>query len=242
MKRIVAVCLALAASTAAFASAEWDYGRDRVIGSGSIRTEDRSVPPFSAIEVEGSGNVTLRQGIVQSVTVETDDNALPYVKTEVVGGVLHVGFKPGTRIMRLTRLEFRITAPRIEGIVIAGSGDVRAATPIEARSLSLEIRGSGSIDASLQADTLATRIGGSGDINVDGQARDLSVTINGSGSVRARDLLSSTADVHINGSGSADLTAQDDIQVQISGSGSVLYGGGARATVRSTGSGTAQER
>jgi hypothetical protein len=242
VKYIAALCLALVASTAAFASGEWDYGRDRVIGSGFVRTENRNVAPFSAIEVEGSGNVTLSQGLMQSVTVETDDNALEIVKTEVVGGVLHLGLKRGVRIARLTRLEFRVTAPRIEGIVISGSGDVWGATPIMAGSLSLAIHGSGNIDATVQADTLRADIGGSGDIRLQGQTRNISISVNGSGNVRARDLVSASADVRINGSGSADITAREDILVNINGSGDVTYGGGARVTVRSSGSGTARER
>jgi hypothetical protein len=242
MKKLITICVALLAGAAAFASGAWDYGANRVIGSGNVRSESRTVPSFTAIEVEGSGTVTLSQGIVQSFSVETDDNVMDLVKTEVVGGVLHLGFVHDVSIGRLTRLAFRITAPRIDGIVISGSGDVHAATVLRTSSLSLEIRGSGSIDASVNTDSLQTHVGGSGGINVAGSARDLSVTIDGSGSVRARDLESGTANVRINGSGGADVTVQDTIMININGSGDVSYGGGAKATVRSSGSGTARQR
>lgn len=242
MKKLIVVCVALLAGAAAFASGTWDYGSNRFYGSGNVQTESRAVPAFTAIEVEGSGIVTLSQGIVQSLSVETDDNIMDRVKTEVVGGVLRLGFQPGTSIVRMTRLAFRITAPRIDGIVISGSGDVRAATPLRTSSLSMEIRGSGSIDASVDADAVRAAIGGSGGITVGGHAGDLSVTIDGSGSVRARDLASATADVHVNGSGGVDVTASDTIAININGSGDVSYGGGAKATIRSSGSGTARQR
>jgi hypothetical protein len=241
MKKLVVVCMALLAGAAAFASGTGDYG-NRVIGSGFVRTENRTVPSFTNIDVEGSGIVTLSQGIVQSVSVETDDNIMGLVKTEVVGGVLHLGFVPGTSVGRMTRLSFRITAPRIDGIVISGSGDVHAAAPLRTSALGLEIRGSGSIDASVEADTVRATIGGSGGINVNGHTGDLSVTINGSGSLQARDLASLTADIRVNGSGGADVTVRDTIAITISGSGNVSYGGGAKATVRSSGSGTARQR
>jgi hypothetical protein len=242
MKKLIVVCVALLAGAAAFASGAWDYSTNRVIGSGSVRTETRGVPSFTAIEVDGSGIVTLSQGIAQSLSVETDDNIMDLVRTEVIGGVLHLGLVPGTSIARMTRLEFRVTAPRIDAIVISGSGDVHTATPLRTSSLDLDIRGSGSIDASVEADTLRTHIGGSGGINVAGRAGDLSVTIDGSGSVRARDLASMTADVRVNGSGGVDVTARDTIAISINGSGDVSYGGGAKATVRSSGSGTARQR
>ena len=242
MKKLIVVFMALVAGAAAFASGTWDYGTNRVIGSGAVRTESRNVPAFTAIEVEGSGIVTLSQGIVQSLTVETDDNIMSVVKTEVVGGVLHLGFVPGTSVGRMTRLAFRITAPRIEGIVISGSGDVRAATPLRASTISMEIRGSGTIDASVEADSLRAAIGGSGGINVAGHASDLSVTIDGSGALKARDLAAVTADVHVNGSGAVDVTVRDTIAISINGSGDVTYGGSAKATVHSSGSGTARQR
>jgi len=242
VKTVMAACIVLFVAAGAFASGEWDYGRDRIIGSGNVRTEDRTVPAFRSIELEGSGNVTLSQGPVQSLSVETDDNVLGAVETEVVGGVLHLGFKRGTRIGRLTLLEFRVTAPRVDAVVISGSGDVRAATTLRATTLRLDIRGSGNIDASIDVDVLRAGVSGSGDITVDGSAREISVSIDGSGNVKARGLSSTSADVRINGSGDADVTATDAITVAINGSGDVLYGGGAKATVRASGSGTARER
>ncbi len=243
LRIVAAACLALFGATGAFASGEWDYGENRITGSGFLQTQSRSVPSFTGIEVEGSGTVILSQGLVQSVSVETDDNVLRVVKTEVVAGVLHLGFQPGVRINRLTKLEFRITAPMIDSIAISGSGDARAMTPLRAQSLSLAVRGSGSINATpLDAEIVRVEIGGSGDIVASGQARQLMVNIGGSGSVRARDLTSASADVRISGSGSADVTASDAIAISISGSGSVLYGGGAKATIRASGSGAARER
>jgi hypothetical protein len=236
-----AFCAALS-TTAAFASGGWDYDNGRIQGSGIVRSQDRTVSSFTSMELEGSGDVTLSQGLVRSVSVETDDNVLRVVRTEVVGGVLHLGFQPGTRIGRITRLSFRITAPAIEAITISGSGDVRTATAFHAQAFQLHIGGSGNIDASVSADTVRAEIAGSGDITVDGRASQLSVSIDGSGSLRARGLQTASTDVQVNGSGSVDVTASDTVVITINGSGDVTYGGGARATVRSSGSGTARQR
>ena len=58
-----AACLALgfflAAAAAGFASGDYENGW--VSGSGHVTTEDREVPSFTAIELEGSGNVTIRR-------------------------------------------------------------------------------------------------------------------------------------------------------------------------------------
>ncbi len=237
--RAIPLCLALLTAAGAFATGEQEgLLGNWVSGSGFVRTESRDVPRFTAIEVDGSGNVTLSQGVVQSLSVETDDNILPLITTEVIGGVLHLGTRPNSRITHMTKLEFRINAPTIERIVIAGSGSVRGITPLRSDRMALEIRGSGDIDTELAVYGLSARIGGSGSINAQGRATELTVDIGGSGSVNAHDLASSAARVRINGSGGASVHAENTLDVNISGSGSVTYSGGATPSVRSSGSGS----
>jgi hypothetical protein len=236
----IAIMLAAAASTA-LAAGMFESDSRWITGSGVLRTEDRTVPGFSRIVVEGSGDVVLSQGFVQSLSIEADDNVLPAVKTEVIGGVLHLGFKRGTHISRVQRLVFRITAVRIEGIEIAGSGSVHGMTPLTSSAMTLDIGGSGSIDAELDTATLTAGIGGSGSIEVSGHADRLSVTINGSGGFSGRQLRSADARVQINGSGDATLDVTDTIDVRIAGSGNVTYRGGARATIQASGSGRVRQ-
>ena len=243
MKRLVRFSLLCAAflslSCAAFALGDWEYGTPKwITGSGRVETETRAVPGFTGIEVEGSGNVTLSQGVRQQLSVEADDNILPAVTTKVEGGILHLGFAPGTRITGMTRLEFRITAPEIRGITISGSGNVRTATVLRGDSLALRIGGSGSIDGEIDVRSLESDIGGSGSIRVRGRAGSQTVAINGSGSVEARELSSLTSDVQVNGSGNVTVTATETISIGLSGSGDVFYGGTAAVTIRSSGSGT----
>jgi hypothetical protein len=243
MQRIVSPIVFFALvllGAAAFAAGDWESS-DRIVGSGWLETERRSVPSFTAIEVEGSGNVILSQGLLQSVSVESDDNILPVIKTEVIGNVLHLGFERGTRISRMTKLEFRITIAEITGITISGSGDVRADTTLRSDRLSLDIRGSGGIESDIDAGRLACGISGSGDIDVRGRAERLAVTINGSGSVRASELRSAEVEVSINGSGSSSVNASDSLTADLSGSGSVEYRGDPKMTLKASGSGSVRK-
>ena len=239
LNRVIPACLVILAAASAFAGGRQEgLLGDWVSGSGFVRTESRSVPDFTAIEVDGMGTVTLSQGLVQSVSVETDDNILPVITTEVIGGVLHLGTLPNTHITNVTKLEYRINAPSIEGITIAGSGSVRAVTPLRAERMALEIRGSGDIATELAVRSLEARIAGSGSIGVKGRASELSVNIGGSGSLEARELASSTARVRITGSGGASINAARTLDVSIAGSGSVTYTGAAALSVQASGSGS----
>jgi len=230
----MAVVFVLAASAAAFASGDFEG----IAGSGSIQGQDRAVPAFQAVVVEGSGTLTVRQGPPGPVHVETDDNLLPLVRTEVVGGVLHLGFVPDAHVMHVTRLEFTVSAPTVTALTVAGSGTIQAASPLRGDSLALDIRGSGTIACDAQVSSLELGIGGSGRIQTGGTADHIVVTIEGSGTVKARGLASTTAEVKISGSGDAVVFVTRALDVSINGSGNVRYGGGARTTVHSSGSGS----
>jgi len=225
----------LLAATGVFA-----LGARESAGSGNVGRENRTVPAFTAIVIEGSGNVTLSQESSQSVSVETDDNLLPLVKTEVRAGVLYLGFKPGTRPVHVSQLEFLIGVPKLTAVKISGSGNLHATGLIRADELALEISGSGSIYSELAVGRLTVAISGSGGMTAEGKADQLALTINGSGSMQAHDLVSGTAEVAVNGSGEAVVNARRAISIEVSGSGRVAYGGGAKATITKSGLGVVQ--
>ena len=222
------------------ASGAFALGAREFEGSGVVRMESRSVAAFTAIVIEGSGNVTLSQGNAQSVSVETDDNLLPLVKTDVRAGVLYLGLKEGVRPMHLSQLEFRISVPKLTAVKISGSGNLHATGLIRAEALTLEISGSGGIYSELDVGRLGVTISGSGGMTAEGKAAEISVVISGSGSVQAHDLVSGTAVVSVNGSGEAVINARRAISINVSGSGRVAYGGGAEATITKSGSGVIQ--
>jgi hypothetical protein len=209
-------------------------------GSGVVRTESRTLAAFTAIVIEGSGTVTLSQGSAQSVSVETDDNLLPLVKTEVRAGVLYLGFKEDVRTVHVSQLEFVITVPKLTGVKISGSGNLHTSGLVRAETLTLEISGSGGIYSELDVGRLAVTISGSGGMTAEGKAAQISVKISGSGSVQAHDLVSGTAEVSVSGSGEAVINARRTISINVSGSGRVAYGGGAEATITKSGSGVVQ--
>src|SRR5687767_96183 len=64
---------------------------DSVNGSGKITTEPRTVSGFSTISLSGSGRLIVEQTGTESLTVTTDDNLLPYIKTEVRANRLELG-------------------------------------------------------------------------------------------------------------------------------------------------------
>jgi hypothetical protein len=187
-------------------------------GSGKRATEERSVPPFTAVRLDGSAEVTIEIGKEQKVTIELDDNLLSSVKTEVVDNTLVIGAKKGfsTRV----GLHVRIVAPKIEGVAVNGSGVVHV--------------------SGLQGEAFRVDISGSGDITASGAVDRVEADISGSGSADLTKLVAKDALGKVGGSGDIAFDATSTLKAEVSGSGTVRYKGSPKVESHVTGSGTVE--
>ena len=211
-------------------------GLRAVRGSGKLVTESRDVSDFDRVSLAGSGEVILIQGETESLTIETDDNVMRYITSEVEGGTLTLGTESG-KLVSPTRLKFTLRVKDLSGLRISGSGDIDAER-FDTDDLEIVVSGSGDvrIDA-LMASKVQARISGSGDVELAGEATGQEVTISGSGKYRGGDLRSETVSVTISGSGNATLWTTASLDARLTGSGSVSYYGNPLTDVSSSGSG-----
>lgn len=211
-------------------------------GSGTSRTEDRALAGFTAVALDGSFNVVLRQGVRDAVRVSADDNLLPLIETRVVtrDGVptLEIGARPGASFRARRGIVVTVDVVALRAITLTGSGDV-SGDALTLPALQLRLRGSGDIRLThLDAGDLRVRVSGSGDVWLDGRANTLVVSMAGSGDVHARELQAQDATVTVAGSGDVRLNAQRTLNASIAGSGSVHHSGPATLTRALAGSGS----
>src|SRR6266550_6637138 len=95
---------------------------DSIGGSGKIITEPRTVSGFSKVSLSGSGQVVIEQTGMESLTVTTDDNLLPYIKAEVHGDTLELGSKEMTNIRPTDDIIFKLTVKNLDELHVSGSG------------------------------------------------------------------------------------------------------------------------
>lgn len=194
-----------------------------IAGSGKIVTEPRTVSGFSAVSLSGSGRVVVEQTGTESLTVTTDDNLLPYIRTEVHGNTLELGTKdPMTNLNPTEDIVFKLTVKKLDDVRISGSGQA-------------DLKG-------LTENQLQVRISGSGDMTGQGAVDDLDLRISGSGSYTGQALKSRHATVGVSGSGSVVVNASDTLHASVSGSGSVEYVGDPQVTQNVSGSGSVHRR
>lgn len=194
-------------------------------GSGDLITETQQIRNFDSIALSGWGEVIVTQNGNESLTIETDDNVMRHVKTEVESGTLKLGFEAGFNIISPSRLVFHVSVDDLAGLSISGSGNIESAR-IETGRLDVAISGSGDVQiADLTASRVEAEISGSGGIDLAGNVKVQNVSISGSGKYLAGDLCSESIRVSISGSGDATLCATETLDSNISGSGSLSYYG-----------------
>ncbi len=209
----------------------------RIRGSGNAAQEKREVSGFSAVNFGGSGELSIQQGNQESLTVEADDNILPYIRSDVENGRLILGFKRGVSVSTRSPIRFTLMVKELNGLELSGSGKTRTG-PLTSQDFKVHLSGSGEIRiAALDAETLVADISGSGNMEIPGKVGRQQVHISGSGRYYAPELDSQSADVSVSGSGDCTLRVEQSLTAHISGSGSVEYYGNPSVTKKVSGSG-----
>ena len=196
MKKLLVISLI---SLFALTSCHWH----RIRGNGSIKTETRDVAAFDAISCDGGYDVQIDCQEKQSLAIETDENLLPLVKTEVHNNTLHVYTKG--MLFPTNRIRIAVSIPNITEFTSNGSTD-------------------GEINK-VSNNALDVYIHGSGKLYLNGKSGNVKINTSGSSKIDATSLISEKSDIQINGSGNIQVYATNSIAVQINGSGTVKYRG-----------------
>jgi hypothetical protein len=211
-----------------------------VVGSGNIVQETRSVTGATGVDMGSVANLTIEQGAPEELILQTDDNLLALILTDVQGGILVIRNAPGFDLQPSQRMEAHLTLSSIDSITLSGVGSIRVPDLMTTTQLELTLSGVGDIEIfDLDAQTSDALISGIGDIVVDGQVDDqlITLTLGSIGDYDAEDLSSETVDVEIAGSGSATVRVSTTLNANITGSGSVFYHGSPVVTRTGNGSG-----
>jgi hypothetical protein len=210
----------------------------RVKGNGNMKTEERTEGAFTG--VESRSNFSTYVGIgPQSIKIEAEENLLPYIETYVDNGVLRIDTKEGFWLKTNRSLKIYVTSPRLNKLIVSGSGDMEGTTKItDSSKIDLNVHGNAGMKLEVDAPNVSADLSGNGDIEVKGQARDFSGKSTGNGNIKAMELQTENGKIEIYGNGTADVFASVKLDVTIGGNGSVRYKGNAQTSTHITGNGS----
>ncbi|MFI5159849.1 MAG: head GIN domain-containing protein [Sphingobacteriales bacterium] len=245
LKGLLIVFFALTATQAVFAAQATD----------SLSTIEPHVSNFDKLKIEGPVDIQIVQGTTESLKITAPTEVIDRIVAEVTGNTLNIRNKHdnwsqsekswyGDKSVwqkKHYRIKAWLTVNMLKSISLSGSGTAKFAEGIKADNLELRLRGSGNMEGKIDTHSLITTISGSGNIKLSGNANNSRLKVSGSGVFAAPELLTSSSNVHVSGSGDAKINASDNITAGVSGSGRVNYTGAVK-NVMSTTSGSGSIR
>jgi hypothetical protein len=228
-----------------------------IIGSGNVIRQIFEVSGFDQIQLDTVGTVQIVQGDSDSLTIETDDNILPYLNVKVPGDTLILVGKNNTNLEPSLSITYYLTVKDIQAITTNTSGDITADSiaadkfdifvngsgdvqldRADVQQLSISSDGSGQVTVDeLAAETVSAQILASGNIQLSGKADSLDLKSSGSGDALLDDLQTSNVHADFQASGHASLWVLSTLDVAIGGSGNISYYGTPDITQNLTGTG-----
>jgi hypothetical protein len=149
----------------------------------ALAVETVPVPRFNSVELRGGGEVTVRPGPVQRVTLVEGSSRFTNVYM-TRGGKLRID-ACNNRCPDPYRLRVEIQSPNVPDVAISGGGSIKAVQGFASQShLAAAVNGGGAIDLrAVDALNVSAAVNGGGRVAVR-PGRTLSAAVNGGGEVR----------------------------------------------------------
>ena len=172
-------------------------------GSGTSKTEQRSVTGFKRVDAGGALNVEIDANKDFSVSVEADDNLLQNIKTEVSGDTLKI-YSDG-KISPSAKLNVKISMPSIEGLNLSGASDGKI--------------------TNVRADSLELKASGASEVTISGETKKFEADASGASEIDAENLKVEDGKVEASGASSASVSVTNNLEADASGASSISYTG-----------------
>ena len=210
---------------------------ETVVGSGQQARETRPVANISEVFVSGSGTLYLKQGGEESLEVESDDNLMPYILTRVENGKLSIEMKNGSFQTKLG-FNYYLTVRTLGAIETSGSVNIHG-DELSAQTIYIQIHGSSKMRLrSLYAQTARLLVDGAGILEIEkGSTKKQMLHLSGAGIMDLLGVQNESTELAVHGASRAELEVLRELNVQVSGSGSVRYRGKPKITQTIMGAG-----
>ena len=200
---------------------------EKIKGNGNQKTENRSTAEYDEIKLQGYFDVDLVAGKEGEISVQAEENLLPYIKVEVEGNVLKIYQEKGKNLQVSRGNKILITVPfdKISAVNLSGSGDINTKNQIKTEKITATLSGSGDLNIDVDASEVEAKLSGSGDVRLKGKSDKLVAKISGSGDISASDLMTKDVEAGISGSGDIKVNCTESLNARVSGSGDIFYSG-----------------
>lgn len=189
----------------------------------SIAQQTRNVADFNVIKAGDTFNIIVSQSDTNYVHVDADEKSQLLIKTEVKDSTLSI---IGTaNITSDNPVLINVGVKSLSKLNITGSANVKSGNKLTCGKLTIESNGAGMVHLDVKANEVITKISGIGNVTLIGTSQMIDATLSGPGNLIATNMEVDKAIVKVSGAGDAKVNVKQNLDVDISGSGSVIYKG-----------------
>lgn len=198
--------------------------------TGDVKTETRSIDPFTEIFVEDKVNVILTEdtSLAPEVTVEAGEKLIPLIRTEVVNGVLRIRNDNRCDFTRRYDVPVNVYVRCKRNLVLItnkGTGDVTNTDTCTAPYIDLNAISAGNIRLQMNAGSVYTHQHSAGDVEIFGNAQEVIVYNTGNGFTITDECQAPYCWVYTRSTGKITLFPTTTLISEIEGPGNVYYRG-----------------
>ena len=208
-------------------------------GSGNVIKQTRETGNFNSITIKYPAQITVTQGLSESVKIEAEDNLLAGLQTRVRGDTLEIFYKEenNKHVNPTKPVKIMVIVKELKDVNFDSAGDLTLAG-IKSDDLNISVSGAGNLKVNdVVAKSLSSRSERRSMVAA-GETDDFNLTISGFGSFNGKDLHNKTAQIDLSGAGSATIWADEELDAQVSGVGSINYYGSPSVTKQVSGVGS----
>jgi hypothetical protein len=208
---------------------------ETIEGSGNMVTDTRPMDVFSRINVAGNFKVMLEQGDNHGVTIDTDDNFLPFISTEVVGNELIIKFDQKTYLHK--QIDVYITFSKLDELSMTAGANTETVTTLNGQTIKMLARAGAMASLSLNYDEVHLDALAGSMIDLAGTAKKLTVESNAGAQIRAGDFIVEVCKISANAGSQNDIYVTQNLDASASSGSQIRFAGNPEVKNISTSSG-----
>ncbi len=197
---------------------------ERVRGNGEVTTLERDIDGFTGVSACCSMNVELAEGDF-SIRIEAESNLQEFVKTEVKGDRLEVGYVSGANFKSTEPINVYITLPHLAYLKASSSSTVKGTNTFHGDDLEVDVSSSATASLAFEGRSVSTDASSSATLVIEGAADEFAGDASSSSRIDAGKLTAKHGKADVSSSADITLNVAESLRAKASSSGSVSYYG-----------------
>jgi len=202
------------------------------------KKETRSVSGFTGIDASGVFDITVTKGNTESLAIEAEAEVMPYVRSEVRGGVLYLYLDNGNKLKNIKSLKASVVMKNLDKVSLSGACKLTADDLFTPDKFKAECSGASGMTVNVNTGQLSIETSGACNIRIKADVTgDATLDMSGTSKIKG-DLNANNVKFNSSGVGAIELTGSaTDIVIDASGVSNVMAENFAvkTATIRSSG-------